>query len=284
MKTKITDTVEQMIQYKLEGLTNVEIASKFDCSKTAINKYFQKIGFDYKTKTAIITTQQELDATKSTVHKGYQPKNIDVNKVIELHNQGYMDSEIADMFGCSRPNITYHLNRNGITNRKSKINNIPLRNKISNTLKGKMIGDKNPNYKGYTTEKQIARGLFKTISNEMIRNSGYHCHICGKKSQVYHTHHIKPFALILNEFLTNVYSGNIDTFTEEILQYFDFINTKNLIVICPECHKQIHYSDNPELNPYRWKSVTTIENIQEDEAFLEEVSRVESSDSKCEES
>ena len=33
MKTKITDTVEQMIQYKLEGLTNVEIASKSTCGE-----------------------------------------------------------------------------------------------------------------------------------------------------------------------------------------------------------------------------------------------------------
>ena len=287
MKSKITDSVEQMIQYKKDGLTNIQIAAKFDCSKTAINNYFAKIGYNYQTQTATISTQEELDQLKKLQRKKThsKPKNVDVSKIVELHNQGWIDADIAELFNCTRSNITYHLNKLGITNRKSKINNLSWRNNLSQSLRGKMIGEKNPRYKGYANEKHIARGLFKALSGEMIRNSGFHCHICGKKSQVYHTHHIKPFALILDEFIANTYSGNIETFSEEILQYPDFTDKTNLIVVCPECHKKIHYSDNPELNPYRYRaSVTTIESIQEDEAFLEEASRVESSDSKCEES
>lgn len=57
---------------------------------------------------------------------------------------------------------------------------------------------------------------------------------------------------------------------------------ENLIVVCKNCHHKIHYTDNPELSPYRWESATTTENIEQKPVLLEEVSRVESSDSKCE--
>lgn len=191
-------------------------------------------------------------------------KKISLDDIISLHKLGYYDKEIAEQLNCSRSNITIRLNKAGYTNRKTKIDDIPLRNRISNSLKGRFVGELNPNYKGYTEEKTIARGLFKTISNEMVRNSGYKCGICNKKSQKYHTHHIKPFSLILEQFINAVYSGNIETFVEEILQYPDFTDKTNLIVICPKCHRQIHYTDNPELSPYRWESATTIESIEED--------------------
>ena len=124
MRTKITDTVEQMIQYKKDGLTNVQIAAKFNCSKTAVNNYYSKIGYDYQKQTALINTQQELESQISRKKTGSKTKNIDVQQVIDLHNQGWKDYEIAEKFGCTRSNITYHLNKHGITNRKSKIDNL----------------------------------------------------------------------------------------------------------------------------------------------------------------
>lgn len=141
----------------------------------------------------------------------------------------------------------------------------------------------NPNYKGYTDEKTIARGLFKTISKELIRNSDYTCQICKKRGGDLNTHHIKPFAMILDEFIKNVYTGNIQEFVHDILKYDDFINNDNLIVVCKDCHYNIHYTDNPELSPYRWKSATTIESIEENNKVLfEEASKVGSSEPKRE--
>ena len=157
-----------------------------------------------------------------------------------------------------------------------------MRNRISNSLKGRFVGELNPNYKGYTDEKTIARGLFKTISKEMIRNCNYTCQICGQHGGNLETHHIKPFHVIFENFKKDAYSGNIQNFVREILSYEDFTNTKNLIVLCKNCHHKIHYTDNPELSPYRWESATTTENIEQKPVLLEEVSRVESSDSKCE--
>ena len=40
-----------------------------------------------------------------------------------------------------------------------------------------------------------------------------------------------------------------------------FINTDNMVVLCYDCHHKVHFSDDPELSPYRWESATTIESI-----------------------
>ena len=68
----------------------------------------------------------------------------------------------------------------GYTNRHSKIDNIELRNRISQALIGRYTGENNPNYKGYNSEKEIARGIFKTISKRLFRERGYKCEHCGK--------------------------------------------------------------------------------------------------------
>ena len=191
-------------------------------------------------------------------------KNIPIQDIIDLHNQGLYDREIAEIFGCSRHNITQRLNKIGIIDRKSKINDIDLRNRISNSLKGKYVGKDNPNYKGYQDEKRVARGLFKTISKEMIRNCDFTCQICGQRGGNLNTHHIKPFNIIFEDFMKNAYSGNIENLSHELIQYKEFTNKENLIVVCEKCHKKIHYTDNPDLSLYRWtkERATTIENIE----------------------
>ena len=209
-------------------------------------------------------------------------KNIPLQEIIDLHNQGLYDKEIAAIYGCTIENIVKRLNKAGFTNRKSKIDDITLRNRISTSLKGRYIGENNPNYKGYSDERTLARGLFKTISKEMLRDCNFTCQICGQHGGNLHTHHIKPFSVIFDNFIKNVYSGNIKNFHHEILSYEDFTNKENLIVVCEACHKKIHYTDNPELSPYRWESATTIESIEQEPILFEEASRVESSDSKCE--
>ena len=189
-------------------------------------------------------------------------KNIPLQDIIDLHNQGLYDREIAQILGCTRENIVKRLNKAGIKNRYSKIDDIELRNRISNSLKGRFIGENNPNFKGYTDEKTLARGLFKTISKEMIRNCDFTCQVCGQHGGNLNTHHIKPFRVIFDFFIKNVYSGDIENFYHELLAYDDFTNKQNLIVVFENCHKQIHYTDNPELSPYRWESSTTIESIK----------------------
>lgn len=185
--------------------------------------------------------------------------NLDKELILNLHNQGLTDKEIAEQLGCTRSNITSRLNKMGFNNRKSKKDNIELRNKISQSLIGRYVGDKNPNYKGYADEKTIARGIFKTISKRKIRESNYTCQHCGKHGGDLETHHIKPFHIIFSEFIENVYSGNIENLYYELTNYKDFIDEDNMVVLCRNCHYKVHYSDDHELSPYRWESATTIE-------------------------
>jgi len=114
-----------------------------------------------------------------------------------------------------------------------------------------------------------------------MRNRDYTCEICGQHGGNLNVHHIKPFSLILDEFLHSVYTGNIQDFVHEILQYKDFTSQTNLILVCEKCHREIHYTDNPDLSPYRWERATTIESINNKPIIIEEASRVDSSESKC---
>lgn len=180
-------------------------------------------------------------------------------EVLDLHNQGLYDREIAEKLGITREDVTHLLNVQGITNRRSKIDDLELRGRISQSLIGRFVGDKNPNFKGYRDEKLIARGIFKTISKRMMRKCDYTCQRCGKRGGDLETHHIKHFSVIMDEFLKNAYSGNIDTIYEELMAYPDFIDEKNLEVLCHDCHVKEHYLENHEPGLCEQEGATTIE-------------------------
>lgn len=183
---------------------------------------------------------------------------IPIETIIELHNNGLYDQDIADILGCCRSNITIRLNKAGINNRHSKIEDIDVRNRISEKLIGRFCGEDNPNYKGYKNEKMIARGIFKTFSRRKIREADYTCAVCGKRGGDLETHHIKPFNVIFSDFIDNTYDGNIKTIYDQLMSYRDFVDEDNMVVLCRKCHEEVHYSDNPGLSPFRWESATTI--------------------------
>lgn len=185
-------------------------------------------------------------------------KNIGLDTLIELHNEGLYDREIAEMVGCSRHNVTARLNRAGITGRKSKFANIELRNRISNTLIGRYCGEDNPNYKGYADKCAVARGLSKTISHKMIRNNNYTCQMCGHRGGDLETNHIVPFSKIMGDFLQNTYDGNSKTLYSQLTNFRPLMDEKNLIVLCKACHKKVHSKDNHEPSLFEQEGATTI--------------------------
>lgn len=171
------------------------------------------------------------------------------------------DNEIAKIYGCSRSLISKMIKKNvNINDRRDKINDINLRLRISKANKNKRTGKENHNYKGDCNYKNLARGLFNAISRMFLAKNNYICKVCGSKSGTKHVHHIKPFYIIIEEFLSINKGISLWHFSEKILNYNDFINENNLMVVCKKCHKEIHYGDNPVLSPFRWESATTIEN------------------------
>jgi DNA-binding CsgD family transcriptional regulator len=231
---KVDDQV--LIDLFNKGLSYQEIADKVGYNRSTIGYKLNKLGLH----------RYERNRKK---------------QVLELYKQGLYDYEIAEKLDVTRSDVTIMLNRQGITNRRSKLDDIDLRNRISQSLIGRFVGKDNPNYKGYEDEKRIARGIFKTISKKLIRNCDYTCQCCGKRGGDLETHHIKPFIIILNEFIDSVYNGNIDTFYDQITKYEEFMDEENMVVLCHDCHWKVHHTDNHELSPYRWESATTIEKI-----------------------
>ena len=180
--------------------------------------------------------------------------------IIQLHLQGKYDFQIAEIAQCSRPTICSILNMYGYINRRTKINDIELRRRISISNTGKRTGADNHNYKGHNTYTNMARGLFNAISRQYMMDHNYTCEICNKIGGNLNVHHIKPFYIIIDEFLMDNADITPETFSQQILVYDDFINRSNLVLVCVECHNDIHYKDNPELDSFRWTSATTIEN------------------------
>lgn len=237
----------EILRLSEAGLSAATIAIVMKCCKKTILNHLKKIR----------ENQNNIQENNEIKKVDRSKKNIPLEKILLLHNEGKTDQEIADICGCKRNNITARLNRAGITGRKSRINNIPLRNKISESLRGKALGSENYKYKGYSdTEsmfkyyKNRARGLQKTYIYEKLRNSNHKCEICGKSYRTLEVHHLYSFKNIINNFLEDTYSGNPDTFSEELQKIPIFTDLNNLIIVCPNCHAEIHKKDNPELSRY----------------------------------
>ena len=164
---------------------------------------------------------------------------LSVDEVIQLHEQGLYDYQIAEIAGCSRPNITYILNKHGKINRRTKVHDMKLRQRISKTNTGKMVGSKHPSYKGKASYNQMARGAFGIIAKRVLRERDYTCEHCHKRGGDMHVHHRKPFAIIMDEFLQQ-YTGTKENFVESITNHPDFVDETNLMVLCKECHREIH--------------------------------------------
>ena len=231
------------------GLSAYQISIVMKCSKTTILNHLRKMRGDIN------------KVSKDKLSDGnHTKKKIPLQAIIDLHEAGFSDKEISEQLGCSRSNITIRLNKAGYKDRKEKINNIELRNQISNSLRGTNLGSENHNYKEPEAEdltlyyKQRARGLARTLKNEVLRNGEKKCTICKKETNVLEVHHIKPFQKILDEFLIDTYSGNINNFSKELLIYEPFVDKNNLIIVCPTCHKEIHSKDNPKLSQYLLES------------------------------
>lgn len=83
-------------------------------------------------------------------------KGISLEEIIKLHKQGLYDKEIAEILGCERSNVTIRLNRAGYTKRHSKIEDIKLRNQISEKLIGRYCGKKKSKFQRIFRRKDIS--------------------------------------------------------------------------------------------------------------------------------
>lgn len=155
---------------------------------------------------------------------------------------GFYDHEIAVLFGCSRAWVTKALNDLGMLGRRSKVDDLALRLRISKANTGKRTGNQNHRYKGTSEFKALGRGLFNAISRLVRAQRNYTCEYCGKRGGNQHVHHIKSFAQIIDEFLEKNPQVTNEEFSKLIINYPDFIDKDNLLLLCEPCHKLLFHN------------------------------------------
>lgn len=111
-----------------------------------------------------------------------------------------------------------------------------VKNKISSTLTGRNLGEKNPSWKGGVTPlNQLIRHSFKNrqwISDVFTRDK-FICQICGYDGgRILNAHHIKPFSVLVEEYKIKTYGDAMSC--EELW------NINNGITLCKNCHIDIH--------------------------------------------
>lgn len=237
-------SVEEIIALKKSGKSNKEIEKfyNFTISYRVIGLVLNEAGIFSNLKKSSFTDEE----------------------VLQLHNEGKYDKEIADILGVSRSAITQRLNRLGLRGRQDKMKDTRLRSRISKSLIGRFTGENNANYKGGVVNlRKQARGILKTFTNRVLRERGYKCAFCGDTKGTKNVHHIKPFKEIFQNFLDTTYSGNPETFYDEIMAYEPFTDESNLIVLCEKCHKNLHRKSCAK--PESREGATTIESASENE-------------------
>lgn len=121
----------------------------------------------------------------------------------------------------------------------------------------KRYGIMNGNWKnGKTILQKLIRELDESnIWKKFIFNrDNYICQICGIKGKELEAHHIKPFSIILGEFLAK-YSQfspieDKETLVRLAVTYADFWDTTNGQTLCRDCHNKTKY-----INQYNSKYI-----------------------------
>lgn len=119
---------------------------------------------------------------------------------------------------------------------KTNIYSEETKKRISNSLRGKMVGDKSPNWKGgVTILVEFLRRCFeyRQWRSDVFTRDNFTCQECGDATGGnLNAHHIKYFSHILEEY-------KIET-KEEALNCKELWNINNGITLCDICHINKH--------------------------------------------
>lgn len=173
-----------------------------------------------------------------------------------------MSGENAPMFGKHHTDETREKLRTMKLGNKNclgrKLSN-ETKKKISKARMGKCnpsrIGEKNNWWKGGITklERMIRNSTeAKQWKQSIFEKNNFTCQICGIRGGYLHAHHIKRFANITQEFLSEYkqFSPIDDKYVLVRLAttYKPFWDIENGITYCKQCHKELHISNKGYIN------------------------------------
>lgn len=180
------------------------LEKKYKISRNTIAKYLKQKGIPTKYWKASLIDEKEV-----------------INKYVIERLRPY---EIAEIFHCSTHPINNILIKFGV------------KRKQSDSLKGQLVGDKNPNWRGGVTKydeyKSSIKGFkykMRIWSSNILERDNILCKMCGCDDNL-EAHHIIP-----------VRELNIE----------DLFNIKNGITLCRKCHMKIHLHENEYVEQFR---------------------------------
>lgn len=213
--------------YTVDKQSTVTIGKHFDIGDTRVARILKKNGVSCRTLS---------EAQFASLNKEPDPRLFDKNWLYNAHwNENISCKDLGKILNSDPDVVRSHMEKLGIktkNNAESKI--------------GLMIGEKHPNWKGGKTPMNLLLREYFNINLAPLaaKRDSYTCQNCGKKHTVLNVHHIRPFASIVDEIVSEHPEFNqIDNqkeFYNIITNDKRFLNIDNLITLCRECHIKEH--------------------------------------------
>ena len=99
-------------------------------------------------------------------------------------------------------------------------------------MRKRMLGDKNPSWKGGVTKISILirnSGCYSQWRSDVLQRDNWTCQTCGKRGCKLDVHHIKPFSRIVKD-------NKIKTM-EDAIAVEELWDINNGVTLCKDCHK-----------------------------------------------
>lgn len=228
-KISLKDEPKIIDLYVNEKKSSVEIAKLYGVTHRTVLNYLIKIGVE----------RRSLDKAQfASNQKTFISALADADLLYELHwNQHLSCKDLGKQLGCDPGTVRRHMHKLGIPTRNSSESKIGL-----------MVGSKHPNWKGGVTPLHLQlRTFFHTnLAPHAAERDDYTCQECGKRHTMLHVHHIRPFAVILQEIYKE--HPDLSPFCDkdrEVLYDIAthdnrFLDLDNLQTLCVDCHRNKH--------------------------------------------
>lgn len=216
-------------EYK-NGRTGADIAREIGVGNTVVINRLKELGVTIRVR----NTYDEL--TLELLAKLYTEQKLSART-------------IAEIVGCSKNLVSSRLGKYGIPARLNA-GDPSFTAEERKEMYGSPL-ETHPLWKGGKTRlTTLVRNRLAYVSTEVLRESRFICNDCGNPDGTKHVHHIKPFAVIIDEITGE--NPQLDMQDEvQRLQLVDIceaderlLDKANLVTLCEPCHINTH-SANP---------------------------------------
>ena len=205
-----------------QGLSSTEISNILNWSSVTILNHLRKAN----------KTSRSLSESQFAHNKKEYPEDLDnFEKLYDMYISNRMSKkDIGFQYNVAPAVVDSRLKKFGIKIRG-----------VSETMKGRFIGENHPNWKGGRTGIYMRLREYFSVNQtpNVLKRDHYCCQLCNSKKKL-QVHHIRPFKEIFDEILNE--HPELDIIKNEH-ELYDIMrndnrlnNYDNLITYCKECH------------------------------------------------